>query len=95
MGYINSGTADAVLVGGVESMSDVPIRFSRNIRKRLIKSQKVKGLGGYLGLLSGLKMADLTPDLPAVAEFSTGEVMGHSADRLATAFGVTRQESVS
>lgn len=93
MGYINSGTADAVLVGGVESMSDVPIRFSRNIRKRLIKSQKVKGLGGYLGLLSGLKMADLTPDLPAVAEFSTGEVMGHSADRLATAFGVTRQES--
>lgn len=30
--------------------------------------------------------------LPAVAEFSTAETMGHSADRLAAAFGVTRQE---
>ena len=28
--------------------------------------------------------------MPAIAEFSTGEVMGHSADRLASSFGVTR-----
>jgi len=32
--------------------------------------------------------------LPAVAEFSTGETMGHSADRLCTAFGITRQAQV-
>jgi len=32
--------------------------------------------------------------LPAVAEFSTGETMGHSGDRLAAAFGVSRQEQV-
>lgn len=30
--------------------------------------------------------------MPAVAEFSTNETMGHSADRLAAAFGATRQE---
>ncbi|CAN8025713.1 unnamed protein product [Ixodes persulcatus] len=30
--------------------------------------------------------------LPAVAEFTTGEVMGHSGDRLAAAFGVSRTE---
>lgn len=30
--------------------------------------------------------------LPAVAEFSTAETMGHSADRLAAAFGVSRLE---
>lgn len=30
--------------------------------------------------------------LPAVAEFSSGETMGHSADRLAAAFGATRKE---
>lgn len=30
--------------------------------------------------------------LPAVAEFSTAETMGHSADRLAAAFGVSRVE---
>ena len=30
------------------------------------------------------------PQLPAVAEFSTSETMGHSADRLAAAFAVSR-----
>ena len=32
----------------------------------------------------------LAPDPPAIAEFSTGEIMGHSADRLASAWGVSR-----
>ena len=31
-------------------------------------------------------------ELPAVAEFSTNETMGHSADRLAAAFNVSRLE---
>ena len=31
-------------------------------------------------------------ETPAVAEFSTGESMGHSADRLAASFGITREE---
>jgi len=39
-----------------------------------------------------MKMSDLAPELPAIAEYSTGEVMGHSADRLASMFGVTREE---
>ena len=31
---INTGQANAVVVGGAETMSDVPIRFSREMRKR-------------------------------------------------------------
>jgi acetyl-CoA acetyltransferase len=91
-GAIAQGAARAVLVGGAETMSDVPIRYHREVRKRMLKSQKVKGLGGYLGLLAGLQLAHLAPELPAIAEFSTGEVMGHSADRLAATWGVTREE---
>ena len=30
--------------------------------------------------------------LPAVAEFSSGETMGHSGDRLSAAFGISRKE---
>lgn len=29
---------------------------------------------------------------PGIAEFSTGEIMGQSADRLAAAFNVSRQD---
>ncbi len=30
--------------------------------------------------------------LPAISEFSTNETMGHSGDRLAAAFGVSRKD---
>lgn len=53
---------------------------------------KVKTFGGYLSLLKGVGLKDLSLELPAIAEFSTGEIMGQSADRLASAFGVTREE---
>ena len=43
-----------------------------------------------MALLSTMKMNFLMPELPAVAEFSTNEVMGHSADRLCTAFKVRK-----
>ena len=93
IGQINSGSIRLGIAGGVESMSDVPIRFSAPVRARMLASRKVKSPMGMLGLLKGLKLRDLAPDPPPIAEFSTGETMGHSADRLAAAFGVTREAS--
>jgi len=89
---IKSGQADIILAGGTETMSDVPIRFSRPIRKRLLNLGKAKTTQAKLKLFSGLKLKDLAPQAPAIAEFSTGEVMGHSADRLAARFGVSRND---
>ena len=37
MGYIAAGAADLVLCGGVETMSDVPIRHSRAMRKHMLE----------------------------------------------------------
>ena len=93
MGQINSGNMQLGIAGGVESMSDVPIRFSAPIRARMLASRKAKTPMAMLGLLKGLKLKDLAPDTPPIAEFSTGETMGHSADRLAAAFGISRVES--
>lgn len=54
---------------------------------------KAKTAGAKLGLASKyLSLKALSPELPGIAEFSTGEIMGHSADRLAAAFGVSRKE---
>eukprot|EP01134_Creolimax_fragrantissima_P008475 CFRG8475T1 len=91
MQMIQLGNADICIAGGTETMSDVPIRLSRGLRKTLLASQKAKGPAAMMGLLSKIKGSDLSLELPAVAEFSTGEVMGHSADRLCTAFGISRQ----
>ncbi|KAH0552653.1 trifunctional enzyme subunit beta, mitochondrial [Cotesia glomerata] len=92
MGLIASGAFDSVIAGGVEFMSDIPIRHSRPLRNIMVKASKAKSLPQTLGLLAQIRPNHFVPDLPAVAEFSTGETMGHSGDRLAAAFGVTRAE---
>ncbi|XP_068609702.1 trifunctional enzyme subunit beta, mitochondrial [Brachionichthys hirsutus] len=92
VGLIAAGQCDAVVAGGLEFMSDVPIRHSRKMRKAMLSLNKAKTLGQKLSLIGGLRPAHFSPELPAVAEFSTSETMGHSADRLAAAFGVSRAE---
>lgn len=86
------GQAEVAIAGGTDTLSDAPIRFSRPVRKRLIASQKAKGLMGKLGMLKGLKLRDLAPEVPAIADFSTGLTMGQNAERLAKRLGITRQE---
>ncbi|KAH7689677.1 Thiolase [Aphelenchoides avenae] len=92
MGMLYSGYMDVGIAGGVELLSDFPIRYNRKVRAAMIDLQKAKTLPDRLNL--GLTIAKnvLSPELPAVAEFTTGETMGFSSDRLAAAFGVSRRE---
>jgi len=91
-GLINAGVYDVCIAGGVEFMSDVPIRHSRKMRSLMLSANRAKTLGQRLGLLAQIRPGHLIPELPGIAEFSTGEIMGHSADRLAAAFEVGRRE---
>jgi acetyl-CoA acyltransferase len=88
---ITAGQAEVVIAGGVETLSDVPIRFKRPVRKRLIAAQKARGAADYFALLKGLAPADLLPDAPAIAEFSTGLTMGDNGELLAKRFGIGRE----
>jgi len=97
MGHIAAGAGDVVLCGGVETMSDVPIRHAKAMRKHLLTNQKLltkgpKGVAKFLKPVIKAPGKYLAPDPPAIAEFSTGEIMGHSADRLAAAWGVSRMD---
>lgn len=93
---ILSGQAHIVIAGGSETFSDVPIRFSLPMRKKFLlvnKTMKAKGMRGVLQMmLKGLKLSHLTPVAPAIKNFHTQEVMGHSSDRLAARFNVSREE---
>jgi len=89
---IQAGHADTALAGGVEMLGDVPVGFEREVRRRLFESRRYKGPQDWLAFFRGLKPRQLLPQAPAIAEFTTGESMGQSADRLAARFGVTREE---
>ncbi len=88
---IRARDVDVAIAGGTETLSDVPIRWSRPLRRRLMASRKVKGPSGWLKLLRGLRPRDLAPDVPAIADFSTGLTMGQNCERLAKRFGITRE----
>ncbi|XP_033916452.1 trifunctional enzyme subunit beta, mitochondrial isoform X1 [Melopsittacus undulatus] len=92
VGMIAAGQCDVVVAGGAELMSDVPIRHSRKMRKTMLTLNRAKTLGQKLAVISKIRPDYFAPELPAVAEFSTSETMGHSADRLAAAFAISRLE---
>jgi acetyl-CoA acyltransferase len=92
MRSIGMGDYDSVVCGGVETMSDVPIRISQAARKLALKMNSARGFGQMVKYLAEIRGKHLSLDLPAVAEFTSGEVMGHSADRLTQSFGVSRRE---
>ena len=48
--------------------------------------------GGIRHFMKGLKTKDLGVETPAIANYTTGEVMGVSSDRLSANFGVSRQD---
>jgi acetyl-CoA acyltransferase len=89
---IAAGEIDVAVAGGTETLSDIPIRVSYPIRKRLIAGQKAKGVGEWLRLLKGLRFKDLAPVLPALTDFSTGLTMGQNAERLAKRLGISRAD---
>jgi acetyl-CoA acyltransferase len=85
------GHADIVIAGGVESLSDIPILASRRLADILVEAGKAKTLGRRLGAFSKIRPRDLVPVSPAIAEPSTGETMGQSAEKMAKENHITRE----
>jgi acetyl-CoA acyltransferase len=90
------GDADAVIVGGVETFSDPAIKISKPYRRFILDMtmfKRPKTLGGKLKLLRKMKLKDfITPERPALGEYSTGLIMGQNADRLAKRLGISRKD---
>jgi acetyl-CoA acyltransferase len=85
------GHADTVLAGGVELLSDIPVLHSRRFSQILVEAGKAKSVVGRFGALARTRPRDLVPVTPAVAEPSTGETMGQSAEKMAKENGITRE----
>jgi acetyl-CoA acyltransferase len=84
------GHADVILAGGVESLSDIPILASRRLADILVEASKARSLGARLRAFSRVRPRDLIPVAPAIAEPSTGESMGQSAEKMAKENSITR-----
>jgi acetyl-CoA acyltransferase len=88
---ILTGEADVVLAGGAESLSNVPIQFSRKAAHIFMELSRAKTLPQRMGILSKLRPADLAPVAPAIAEYTTGQSMGESAEKMAKENDISRR----
>jgi acetyl-CoA acyltransferase len=90
---ILAGHHDVAIVGGADSMSDVPIGVSRPLAGALLDLQKAKTLQDRLKILSRLSLKDIVPPAPGFSrEPTTGEQMGEAAEKMAKLNGITRAE---
>ncbi len=88
---IVAGRADVVLAGGMESLSDIPILASRRLADILVEASKARSLGARVRAFSRIRPRDLVPVSPAIAEPSTGETMGQSAEKMAKENHIARE----
>ncbi|WP_371377023.1 acetyl-CoA C-acyltransferase FadI [Thalassotalea aquiviva] len=86
------GNIDVGIAGGADSMSVPPIGVSKKFARTLLDLSKAKTFGQKAKLITSLKLSDLAPVPPAVAEYSTGLSMGQTAEQMAKTHGITREE---
>ena len=89
---IELGHADVVIAGGAESLSHIPITVSDKLSKSLVAAAKGKSLGDRITPFRSVRPRDLLPVQPAIAEPTTGETMGESAERMAKENGISRED---
>jgi acetyl-CoA acyltransferase len=89
---IMMGHADVVVAGGAESLTDIPILFSPKMREALVRASKARSLPERLRAFASVRPAHLAPVTPAIAEPTTGETMGESAEKMARLNGISREE---
>jgi acetyl-CoA acyltransferase len=88
---ISRGYADVVVAGGAESLTDIPILVSKPLREILVAATRAKTLSQKVATLARIRPGHLAPVAPAIAEPSTGESMGQSAERMAKENGIGRE----
>src|SRR3954454_9572072 len=85
------GHHDVIIAGGAESLSNVPILHSRSMSEKLVAFSRAKSAAQRVKLLGSIRPKDLVPITPAIAEPTTGETMGESAEKMAKINHVSRQ----
>ena len=92
---INSNQGDLYLVGGIESMSNIPLLYSDELRNLITKFTYARSLGEKLKLLATFRPSFLKPTVGLIAGLTdpiSGKIMGITAENLANEFKISREE---
>lgn len=86
------GSPSLVLAGGVECLSDVPIVYSQEARKFLVKLNKARSATGKLNLLKNFRAKAWLPKPPSLSEPLTGYTMGEHGEMMAKINRISKED---
>jgi len=89
---IAAGRTRVGIAGGVESLSNPSVLWTRNATRILSDLQNAKTLQEKARLLTGLRPRDVLPHPPGIAEPSTGLSMGEHTEITVNEWGITQIE---
>ncbi len=92
---IESGAADVIVAGGVESMSRIPFQLGQGFTDAVMRYRRARSLPQRLAALWRARLADLRPVSAlevGLRDAICGLNMGETAEVLARRFHITRQE---
>ena len=92
---IASGQAEAILAGGVESMTNIPLFFSRDSQEVFTHLFTAKSLGGKLQAAARFRPRHFRPQIGlemGLTDAVCGLNMGQTAEVLAREHGISREE---
>jgi acetyl-CoA acetyltransferase family protein len=91
---IAAGQGDLFLVGGVESMTHIPLLFPHEAAQRFAELNRAKSSGQKISAAANFNLSDFKPrvglELGLTDPFS-GMIMGDTAEILAREYGITRE----
>lgn len=90
---INSNQGELYLVGGMESMSNIPLLFSDEFRNLITKFTYTKSIIEKLKLLTTFRLRFLKPTIGLISGLTdpiSGKIMGITAENLANEFKISR-----
>lgn len=89
---ILAGSARVIIAGGTDSTSSVRLPMSAKFSSTLRDVSFARSVGDRLRLLSTLRPKDVLPQQPSITEFSVGETMGQSTEKMVKKWGISRAE---
>lgn len=92
---IKAGSADVVIAGGTENMSQAPLIFNKKMTELFAKLQFSKTMGAKLSALMQFRPSFLAPRvsiMEALTDPFVGINMGQTAEIIAKEFAISREE---
>ncbi len=86
------GQINCAIAGGVDTVSDPPVVFPKSFQQLLLRSFRGKTAGQRFATWFGMRLKDLRPVLPGVAEPRTGLSMGESTELMVKTWGISRAD---